>query len=262
MFSMETAVTPVLPLLINMSYNSFLPQALCIFAIISARHLITAGFVWWLIRGRHIQFDREEIRDLRLSMISAVIFALALALAIQLHANGLTRIYDQPLVYGWWYIVASYLLVLILQDSYFYATHRLFHLSQFYRLSHQGHHKSRRPSPWTSFAFDPVESVVHAFFLVAITCLLPLHLGTILAVLTTMSVWAVVNHLGLDELPCQFPHHWMGRWLIGPAHHSIHHLHQDRHFGLYFTFWDQIMGTEDRKYKQAMIKQKDHGSLE
>jgi sterol desaturase/sphingolipid hydroxylase (fatty acid hydroxylase superfamily) len=85
-------------------------------------------------------------------------------------------------------------------------------------------------------------------FLVGVVWLVPLHLGTILAVLTTMTIWAVVNHLGLEQLPVRFPHHWLGRWIIGPAHHSVHHDHQNKHFGLYFTFWDWVFGTEDGAY--------------
>ena len=86
--------------------------------------------------------------------------------------------------------------------------------------------------------------------------MLPLDRGTVPAGLTTMTIWAVVNHLGLEGLPGQFPHHWLGRWMIGPAHHSIHHDHQDKHFGLYFTFWDKLMGTEEHGYNQKLMRSK------
>jgi len=33
----------------------------------------------------------------------------------------------------------------------------------------------------------------------------PLHLITLMAVLSTMTVWAIVNHLGLDTCPPLFP---------------------------------------------------------
>jgi Delta7-sterol 5-desaturase len=54
--------------------------------------------------------------------------------------------------------------------------------------------------------------------------------------------------LGIDRLPGAFPHHWLGRWFIGPAHHSIHHLRYNMHYGLYFTFWDRLLGTQDPAY--------------
>jgi len=89
--------------------------------------------------------------------------------------------------------------MLILQDALYYASHRLFHHRWFYGWCHQGHHRTRQPTPWTSFAFDPPEAVVQALVLVLLVMLVPLHLITLMAVLSTMTVWAIVNHLGLDQ---------------------------------------------------------------
>jgi sterol desaturase/sphingolipid hydroxylase (fatty acid hydroxylase superfamily) len=139
-----------------------------------------------------------------------------------------------------------------LQDAAFYFTHRLFHHRALYALFHRGHHLSRRPTPWTSFAFDPPEALVQSLFLVGVVILLPLHVITLLAVLSTMTIWAIVNHLDLDELPSRFPHHWLGRWVIGPAHHALHHHRPSVHFGLYFTFWDRVCSTEDISYSTGL----------
>jgi sterol desaturase/sphingolipid hydroxylase (fatty acid hydroxylase superfamily) len=230
----------------------FASNSLGLFAVVVVRYLLVAGLTWCIFYSRTLKLGRDALHDIRLSIVSAGILAMAIAAAVEVHLLNLSRICyrhcEQPL----WYIVGSYLAVLVLQDAWFYATHRLFHHPQLYHWAHQGHHRSRRPSPWTSFAFDPIESLVHAMFLVAVVCLIPLHLGTIFAVLTTMTIWAVVNHLGPEQLPVRFPHHWLGRWIIGPAHHSVHHSHQDKHFGLYFTFWDRVMATEDRVYNNRM----------
>jgi sterol desaturase/sphingolipid hydroxylase (fatty acid hydroxylase superfamily) len=42
----------------------------------------------------------------------------------------------------------------------------------------------------------------------------------------------------------------LGRWFIGPAHHSIHHLKYTEHCGLYFAFWDSLLGTCDPNYEK------------
>jgi hypothetical protein len=246
--SLQFAEINALALLLSAGIYSFPFYAVCLFVIILVRYLVVAGLAWWLVCAKSSLLDRDVWQDVRLSIVSAAIFAMAMAAALELHLLGYTRIYHQFGTYGWWYIAGSYFLVLILQDGVFYVTHRLFHRPGFYRWTHQGHHRSRRPSPWTSFAFEPIESLAHAMFLVGIACIIPLHPGTILSVLTTMTLWAVVNHLGLEQLPVRFPHHWLGRWIIGPAHHSVHHDHQNKHFGLYFTFWDRVFGTEDRAY--------------
>ncbi|MFM9072809.1 MAG: sterol desaturase family protein [Cyanobium sp.] len=236
---------------------------LVFFAIILARYFVMAGLTyWWLyvrspfnraVQGGHgpllqMPSSRSILQDIRLSVVSAAIFSVATTLGESLQELGLTRLYSQPNQHGLLYLGTSYLLVLILQDGFFYAAHRLSHHPALFPWMHRGHHRSGQPTPWTSFAFDPPEALLQALFLVLIVMLLPLHPITLVAVLATMSVWAIVNHLGLDHLPHWFPHHWFGRWLIGPAHHSLHHRHGDRHFGLYFTFWDRVLATEDSRY--------------
>ncbi len=230
-----------------MQHHSFWFYLFTLFGIILARYLAMAGFAHWLLYQR--QGARISVlNDIQLSVISAAIFSLATALVMTLQEQGLTRLHGQIHAGSWWTLPLSYLAVLILQDTCFYATHRLFHHPRLFPWFHRGHHRSRQPTPWTSFAFDPLEAVVQALFLIGIVMLIPLHVVTLLAVLTTMTVWAVVNHLGLEVLPMNFPHHWLGRWLIGPAHHAIHHRRHGQHFGLYFTFWDRVFGSEDPAY--------------
>ncbi|MCP9772844.1 sterol desaturase family protein [Synechococcus sp. Tobar12-5m-g] len=246
-----------------MNEHPFWIWVLAFFGIILGRYFVVAGGSYWLLYARPQPTGRDgtpplapiserAIRDdIQLSVIAAAVFALATAGVLSLQALGLTRLYARPDLHGWWYLGLSYAVVLILQDGYFYATHRLFHHPALFRWLHEGHHRSRQPTPWTSFAFDPIEAVVQALFLVGVVFVIPLHAITLVAVLCTMTVWAVVNHLGLDRLPLGFPHHWLGRWFIGPAHHSLHHRRHGIHFGLYFTFWDQVCGTEDPAYARS-----------
>ncbi len=246
--------------------HSFKFYGIAFFGIILLRYFLVAGGTYLCFYlpcsqsfmnqttdpiGRHRPHAWRSIqRDIQLSVLSAGVFALAAALIMSGYSLGMTHLYSDCQLYGLWYLGVSYGAVLILQDAYFYFTHRLFHHPKFFPWLHQGHHRSRYPTPWTSFAFDPLEAIVQSLFLVAIVFVLPLHFITLIAVLTTMTVWAVLNHLGLDRLPLSFPHHWLGRWFIGPAHHSIHHLKYTLHYGLYFTFWDSLLGTDDPNYEQ------------
>lgn len=247
-----------------MKEQSFGFYSLAFWGIILVRYFLVAGITYWLFyssvsqavmnpRRRHRPPSWSAIRhDIQLSAIAAVVFALAAALVLTAYRGGMTRLYTDPRHYGLWYLGVSYGAVLILQDTYFYFTHRLFHHPKLFAWLHQGHHRSRYPTPWTSFAFDPPEAVIQALFLAGITFLLPLHFITMIAVLTTMTLWAVLNHLGPDRLPALFPHHWLGRWVIGPAHHSIHHRKYTVHYGLYFTFWDRLLGSQDPQYTKTL----------
>lgn len=247
-----------------MRQHSFEFYSLAFWAIILFRYLLVAGGIYWFFYSpfsasflntkteRHPPAWHLIRHDITLSVIAAGGFALAAAAVLASYDHGFTRLYSNPQQYGLWYLGASYGLVLILQDTYFYFTHRWFHHPKCFPWFHQGHHQSRYPTPWTSFAFDPLEAIVQALFLIGIVWLIPLHFITVIAVLTTMTIWAVLTHLGVDRLPIVFPHHLLGRWLIGPAHHSIHHLKYTVHYGLYFTFWDWLLGTQDPGYEQAM----------
>jgi Delta7-sterol 5-desaturase len=246
----------------EMTDHSFLYYGIAFFGIILLRYFLLAGGFYWFLYGKkapaseHLSPQRTQsisaIRhDVKLSVISAAVFALVSAGIMMLNSRGMTLLYAQPQRYGWWYLGLSYAVVLILQDAYFYGTHRLFHRRSLFPWFHRGHHQSRQPTPWTSFAFDPLEAIAQALFLIVVVITIPLHFITIFAVLSTMTVWAIINHLGLDRLPALFPHHWLGRWVIGPAHHSIHHRRPDVNFGLYFTYLDRAFGTEDPGYSRS-----------
>jgi len=243
--------------MMNLPHLPPLLEAISLFLLILARYFLVAGAVFWLLERCFGEAavavnNGEQIRfDIRLSVQSAVVFALAAELLVIAHRLHATRLYDDPQRYGWWYLGVSYVAVLLLQDASFYFSHRLFHHPLLYRWFHASHHRSRQPTPWTSFAFDAPEAVFQAGFLLVIVMTLPLHWGTLIAVLATMSSWAVINHLGLERLPLSFPHRWLGWWFIGPAHHALHHRQARVHYGLYFTFWDRWLGTEHPDYLRS-----------
>jgi lathosterol oxidase len=236
------------------------------FLVILIRYFLISGGMYLLFYSsfslNHIKLQFNEIipslhsvlHDIRLSVFSAGVFALASALILTGYNHDATLLYSSCQQYGLVYLGLSYCLVLLVQDTWFYFTHRLFHHPSFFRWFHQGHHRSRQPTPWTSFAFDPLEAVVQSLFLIVIVFVIPLHFVTVIAVLTTMTVWAVLNHLSVDRLPGSFPHHWLGKWFIGPAHHSLHHKKYNFHYGLYFTFWDKLLGTQDPNFEQTFFE--------
>jgi sterol desaturase/sphingolipid hydroxylase (fatty acid hydroxylase superfamily) len=243
---------------------------LAFFGIILCRYFLIAGGAYWFFylrkpaANRKLQLNSavwKSIRqDAELSILSAVLFALAAAFIKSRLDLGETLLYSSIESYGFWYLGLSFLAVLILQDGYFYLLHRCFHHPLVFKWLHQGHHRSTEPTPWTSFAFDPPEALIHSLFLIAVVFLIPLHFITLIAVLMTMTIWAVLNHLGLELFPDSRWSQWLGKWLIGPKHHSTHHRKYRVHYGLYFTFWDRVLQTDDPSYKSEVIPQFNSGS--
>ena len=133
---------------------------------------------------------------------------------------------------------------MFLHDTYFYWTHRLMHRPKLFRIFHKVHHDSRQPTPWAAFSFHPWESILTAVFLPAVVFVVPLHVGAALAVLMIMTIASVLNHAGWEIFPTSWMRGLFGRHIITATHHNLHHTNYRVNFGLYFRFWDKLMGTD------------------
>lgn len=234
--------------------------------IIMGGYFITASGLYWLLYSvfkkepsdNQTDKHRQEtiVDDIKLSVLSVVFFALAASCFMLCYRAGITKVYTHLLqLKDLVYVAFSYAAVLLLQDTYFYFTHRLMHLPLLFKWAHQGHHQSRPPTPWTFFALEPTEALAQAVFLLSIVLVVPLHIGVLVAILVTMAVWTVGNHMGLQVVPSSETSNWWGQWFIGSTHHLIHHRHYNRHYGLYFTLWDRLLGTEDERYETKRLQQ-------
>ena len=146
--------------------------------------------------------------------------------------------------YGVAWLFVSGALYLLIQDAYYYWLHRLMHHRALFRRVHAGHHRSREPTPFASFSFDWQEAALNAWLLPALTFVIPIHPAVILTLLTLATVAAVLNHAGSEVLPAWVVDGPIGAWLISATHHSQHHAFYGVNFGLYFRFWDKLMGTD------------------
>lgn len=193
--------------------------------------------------------------DVVLSLWSAAIFAVCASLMTTAYTLGYTRLYTEPAQYGWGYLGFSLCLVLFLQDTYFYFTHRLAHHPKCYRWMHQGHHRSNNPTPLTAFSFDPAEALVQALYLIGAVCFIPMHLLVLYAVVLVMSLGALLHHFSIRMFADSAFGRWLGSWMIGPMHHWYHHRKYTVHYGLYFTFWDKLLGTHCEGYEEKLASQ-------
>ncbi len=227
--------------------------------IIALRYVVIAGLLDFMLWRRPAQKLRavkltnltpkaKIIRhEITLSLISSFIYAAPGAVLIHLWNEGGTALYSGPVTSaaGWVYIFLSGAIYLFAHDTYFYWTHRAMHHPKLYRMTHAGHHKSKQPTPWASFSFDPAEAVISAWFLPALALFIPVHVGVVLILLTIMTLNAVLNHAGWELYPQSWIHKgWWGRHMITATHHNLHHTKFTGNYGLYFRFWDKLMGTD------------------
>jgi len=229
---------------------------LALSAIIALRYLLIASAAYWLFWGgdgrrlRSRQLNRQSPRretirhEVIASLIATPIYALPAAAALVGWQHGYTKLYADPAAYGWWWLPASAVIYLLAHDAFYYWLHRGLHHPRVFGWAHRGHHLSRDPSPFASFSFDPAEALLTAWFLPALTLVIPIQLEVALTLLMLMTVTAVMNHAGREIWPSAWLNRAIGRSLITATHHDRHHKYFNENFGLYFRFWDKICNTD------------------
>lgn len=200
----------------------------------------------------------QHWREIKWSGITAIIFALSGVGLVALWQAGYTQIYMDD-TYSWWVSIIGLFLALFIHETYYYWLHRWMHRPNIYRWIHKIHHDSIVTSPWTSFSFHPLESILQAIVVPIIVLLIPLHIGAVLLLLIIMTISATINHLDIEIYPQHFERHWLGKWIIGATHHSLHHAKFMENYGLYFTFWDKWMETESPEF-EALFREKTKSS--
>jgi Delta7-sterol 5-desaturase len=226
-----------------------------VFATHVGRYVLTSGAVAIavealpLVRGRRLQ-DRtaDELQrrlELRGSLEAGAIFALQFLPLAHAIPAGWTRVYFDVSEHGWLYLVASFPLALLVHDAYFYWTHRWMHRPGVFARVHRHHHRSRAPSAWAAFAFQPAESTVQGAIHLLIPVVMPIHVSVLSAFVIFASLHSALIHCGHDVFGVLDgsrvrPH---GRWLNTALDHDAHHAGAPGNFALYFSVWDRWMGT-------------------
>jgi len=240
--------------------------ALLFFMAIFGRYVLFSLAFWWLFKksindpstSRTVQArprkPGQQWREIGWSAITSLIFT-AIALGVMVaYQTGHTQVYTDIHAHGLLWYPVSIGLVLLIHETYYYWLHRWMHWPGVYRWVHKIHHDSLTTSPWTAFSFHPLESTLQAILIPALTFVLPLHSTAVGLILIIMTISGAINHLNTEIYPHAFDRHWLGRWLIGATHHSLHHSQFRYNYGLYFTFWDKWMKTESPDFHQLFTK--------
>lgn len=232
-----------------------------IFAVVIGRYFLVAGlfysgfYLWAPQKWEARKINQRNYKpgqfkkEVGWSTLTALIFALSGTLTLLLWQKGFTRVYLEYNEYPLWWLPLSLIIAMVLHETYYYWLHRWMHYPKIFRIVHKVHHDSNITSPWTAFSFHPIEGVFQAVFLPLLLLFLPLHLHVILLQLTIMTFSSVINHLDIEIYPKKFHKHFLGKWLIGATHHSLHHKQFRYNYGLYFTFWDKWKKTESPLYE-------------
>lgn len=152
--------------------------------------------------------------------------------------------------------IATGVLFLAYEFAY-YLDHFLMHRIPILWRFHKVHHQAESLSLLTNYRVHPVEAIgfanLQALILGGTSAVLQWVLGAGVSAWTLggtnlliMLSAVVLSHFQHSHLWVGFGPRW-GKWLIGPAHHQIHHsadpAHFNRNLGSILTIFDRLMGT-------------------
>lgn len=225
-----------------------------------SRYAVFAIGVWillWIVlagplRGRKIREATPPLRQLFteffVSLRSVAIFSTFALGPYLLERFGMLPGPEIGASWGPAWFWASLVLMVLAHDAFFYWAHRLMHDPRLFRRFHRRHHLSHNPSPFTAYSFDLGEAAVMAIFVPVWVLLVPTPWAAVGLFILHQIARNTLGHSGYELMPARADGRPMFDWLTTTTHHDLHHAQAGWNYGLYFTWWDRLMGTEHPEY--------------
>lgn len=234
------------------------------FGLLGLRYLIFAGgayLLYYVIKKQDWMFmkiqqkqpaTKQILTEVAYSLLTFTVFAsvvVLIRLAV-MHSIFETKVYSHFSNHSALYYIGSTAFIIFFHDGYFYWMHRLMHHPLLYERVHKVHHLSKDPTPWAAFAFHPTEALLEIGFVPLLIFTIPLHYSSLLILSIWQIMFNVMGHLGYEVFPQGALHHPLLKWLNTSTNHNMHHKYVRCNYGLYFSIWDKLMGTNHPKYEQ------------
>lgn len=216
-------------------------------AFFAALYLSTGLVAWWLSHGLlpalgiGRQLDTRPLpaqqlrRELGASALSVLIFGMGLIVPWGLLQLGWARFAVAPPV---WRVLVEVLVLFFWNELHFYANHRLLH-TPWLRRFHGMHHRSHIATPFSTYAFHPVEAAM-----LGSVPLIPmlLHDFSFVALLSLPIFSLVLNNLGHSNYEASRAAPARG-WLGASRRHHLHHACYHGNYGFLLEVFDRWGGT-------------------
>ena len=230
--------------------GTFFPQIGCLLATVSvvyaallATYLVTCLIVTRVNRRAvKIQASRQTPmsqirRDQKQSLISLAVIAAMLGGGHWSYTTLGWGLRPLPSVGG---LALSFVVSLLLFDTWFYWLHRLIHTRFFYRRIHRWHHLTIAPVAWSNNSDRLVDNLFLQSYWLLAHLLIPIAPAALFAHKFYDQITGVIGHSGYEHGGgwC-----WPPSPLVGVTHHDQHHQFFRCNYATHFTLWDRMMGT-------------------
>ena len=235
-----------------------LGQGLINYVIIGVIYFI----IWKLFKKRlqnwRIQLkERVDAAQIKSELINGLFTLLVSTVFVILISNlstkGYTKIYFDINQHSKFWAYGGFFLFLVIDDTWFYWTHRFLHHPKIFRFVHKVHHNSVDVNPFTSLSFHWIEALALTFWIIPASLVIPMYAPA----LGILQIWGfldnVKSHVGYEF----FPNWWnksFGKLMTSSTHHNMHHAKFNGNYGVHFRLWDRLLGTEFKNYEEEYDK--------
>jgi len=221
--------------------------------------LLAGGMFFVLYIWQHTFFAKHKIQpkettndkvkwEITTGVKSIFIYAGVLVLVEILGEYGINQVYFQLDKLGIVWAIASFFLLFIFHETYFYWTHRLIHRPQLMHKIHKVHHVSNNITPFAAVAVHPVEALVEYSYLLVFSFIFPVSIYVLLAESLIAFFFNLLWHSGYEFFPKGWVTHPFFGWFNTSTHHNLHHQRPVGNYGLYTNFWDRMCNTNRKEY--------------
>lgn len=183
------------------------------------------------------------------ALLNNINYATLAVFSYTLYELGYLKLYFEWHAYGTVYGLLIVPVLLLAHDSYFFWVHYLMHRKPFRHASHHHiHHQVQNVSPWSAFSVHPIEGFIELLFRPVLLIVIPTHPYSLIAFAILSFALNIIGHSGYELFPKSFATSPWTKFSSCATYHYLHHRNSNYNYGLFFNFWDRMMGTIDPEY--------------
>lgn len=210
-------------------------------------YLVFGSVTWWLTHwalpklGIGQLLDPRPLapgqlrRELSLSAVSILIFGIGMIFPWGLVQLGWATLAPNVSLGQ---ILLEIVALMIWNDIHFWINHRLLH-TRLLRRFHLPHHRSVVTTPFSTYAFHPVEALMLGNVILLPMVVYDFSFWALASVPVFSLFFNCIGHANYDFCPrVSYAH-----WFAASRRHHLHHACYHGNFGFQFTFMDRLFRT-------------------
>jgi sterol desaturase/sphingolipid hydroxylase (fatty acid hydroxylase superfamily) len=211
--------------------------------------MAVTGFTVMALNRRHPErriqtrrSSRTPAQDIKASLAPLATTSLCLSIGLFAQYEGWA---PAPWRMSWWSIPVSIAALIVLQDAWFYWTHRLLHTRRLYRF-HKQHHLNTAPSILASDDSTVVDTLFAHTFYALVVFVVPVPALILVIHRVVDQVSGMIGHAGFEHFASPSAR---APWpMICTVFHDQHHQFFVANYGIYTSMWDRLCGTVHPSY--------------